>query len=68
MLSNCSVKKMLGWGFAYMSTFAFHASSLPCLHFGMPSLHLFTYLMFFIFLFLYFFDVNLKIDVNLSYS
>ena len=28
--------------------------------FGMPSLHLFTFLMFFIFLFLYFFGVNLS--------
>ena len=40
------------WGFANTLTFAFmHASSLPCLHtFGMPSLHLFTFLMFFYFL------------------
>ena len=38
------------WGFAYMLTFAFmHHSYLVCILFGMPSLHLFTFLMFFIF-------------------
>ena len=52
-----------------MLTFAFmHHPYLVCILFGMPSLHLLTFLMFFNFLFLYFFDVNLKIDVNLSYS
>ena len=52
-----------------MLTFAFmHHPYLVCILFGMPSLHLFTFLMFFIFLFLYFFDVSLKLNVNLSYS
>ena len=50
MLSNCIVKKMQGQGFAYMLTFAFmHHPYLVCILFGMPSLHLFTFLMFFIF-------------------
>ena len=47
----------------------FHASSLPCLHtfwHAIPtSFYIFNV---FICLFLYFFDVNLKIDVDLSYS
>ena len=58
MLSNFSVKKMYRWGFAYMLNFAFmHHPYLVCIAFGMPSLH-----------FSCIFDVNLKIDVNLSYS
>ena len=52
-----------------MLTFAFmHHPYLVCTLFGMPSLHLFTFLMFFIFLFLHFFDVNLKIEEYLSLS
>ena len=47
-----------------MLTFAFmHHPYLVCILFGMPSLHLFTFLMFFIFLFLYFFDVCLYVDL-----
>ena len=38
---NCNVKKMLGWDFAYMLTFALmHHPFLVCILFGMPSLHL----------------------------
>ena len=48
-LSNCSVKKMQGWGFANMLTFAFmHHPYLVCILFGMPSLHHFTFLIFWI--------------------
>ena len=49
MLSNCSVKKMQGWNFANTLTFAFmYHPYLVYKLFGMPSLHLFTFLMFFI--------------------
>ena len=42
-----SVKKMQGWGFANTLTFAFmHHPYLVYILFGMPSLHLFTFLMF----------------------
>jgi len=38
------------------------AKTMPL--FGMPSLHLFTFLMFFIFLFLYFLGVNLRLQLD----
>jgi len=42
---------MYGWGFANTFTFAFmHHPFLVCILIGMPSLHLFTFLMLFIFL------------------
>ena len=44
---HSSVKKMQGWGFVYIYTFTF-ISSLPCLQtFGIPYLHLFTFLIHF---------------------
>ena len=43
-----SVKMMYGWGFANTLTFAFtNHLYLVCILFGMTSLHLFTFLMFF---------------------
>ena len=69
MLSNCSVEKMQGWGFANMLTFAFmHHPYLVGILFGMPSLHLLTFLMFLFSCFYTFLMFNLKIDVNLRYS
>ena len=50
-MSNCSAKKMWGWGFANMFTFAFMHHPYVCLLFGMPSLHFFYIFNVFIFLF-----------------
>ena len=60
-LTVSGVKKMQGWGSANTLTFAFvHHPYLVCILFGLPSLHLSTFLMFFIYLFPYFFGVNLS--------
>ena len=48
-------------GLCQYVTFAFmHPPYLVCILFGMPSLHLFTFLMFFISCFYTFFGVNLS--------
>ena len=65
MLSNCSVKKMQGWNFANMLTYAFlHHPYLVCKLFGMPSLHLFTFFIVFLFPSFYPFLV-LQLDLSL---
>ena len=53
------VKKMQGQGFANTLTFAFmHHPYLVCILFGMPSLHLFTFSMFFISCIMYYHQCN----------
>ena len=55
-----SVKMMYGWGFANTLTFAFtNHLYLVCILFGMTSLHLFTFLMFFQSCFCIFFLSNM---------
>ena len=40
---HSSVKKMQGWGFVYLPSLLYHPY-LVCIIFGIPSLHLFTFL------------------------